>query len=212
MFSNSIEIHSRECKQHSDKVKTKTPAPFTKKEKSKIPQDLENEALEAIKEMLSRHKQSNDVASLAHILPLSETTSSPTEHSLTTVKVESSVQWAHLFNKLVKELISTHQSGIQETTIFLGQEDFSSSIFSGSQITITEFSTAPKVFNIQFQGGQKALTLFEAHAADLAKVLNQGKFGFLIGRIDAGFLKDSHQKYKVSAIERDLEEEENNDA
>lgn len=207
MLSNPIELHSKEQPKHSEKVKTKTPSHFSKKEKSKLPQNLENEALEALKEILSRQKQSDNPMAMTNV-PFSEKPLVTSNQSVSIGPLEPSLQVTHLYDRLIKALIHVDNNGIQETTIVLNHEEFSSSIFSGSQVTITEFSTAPKIFNIHFQGGPQALAVFQAHAADLAKVMHQAKFGFLIGRIDASLPDDFNKKPKISKIENAMEEEE----
>lgn len=203
-----IEISSKEPTKYSEKTRTKAPSTFAKKEKAKLPQNLENDALEALKEMLAQHKPS-DLSNV--VTPASGEKSFAsmitTDSSTAITKIGTSVQWAHLFDRLVKALIHVDDNGIQETTIVLNREEFSSSIFSGSQITITEFSTAPKIFNIHFQGGQQAVAAFQAHAADLARVLDQKKFGFEIGRIDATLPEEFMKKTLIAKIERDLEKE-----
>lgn len=203
-----IEISSKEPTKHPEKTRTRPPSTFTKKQKANLPQNLENDALAALKEMLAQHKP-NDISNVVapFVGEKSLTSVIPTESSMAITQVGTSVQWSHLFDRLVKALIHVDDNGIQETTIILNREEFSSSIFSGSQITITEFSTAPKIFNIHFQGGQKAVEAFQAHAADLARVLNQGKFGFEIGRIDATLPEEFMKKPKIAKIERDLEKE-----
>lgn len=204
-----IETSPKEQIKHPEKSRTKPPATFAKKEKAKLPQNLENDALAALKEMLAHHKPS-DVPNAVTPFAAGEKSFASmiaTESSIAITKVGTSVQWTQLFDRMVKALIHVDQNGIQETTIVLNREEFSSSIFSGSQITITEFSTAPKIFNIHFQGGEQAVAAFQAHAADLARVFDQRKFGFEIGRIDATLPEEFMKKPLIAKIERDLEKE-----
>jgi len=209
LFSHPIEIQpSKELKKPINQ-KPKQTAPFPKKEKKgKLPSKMEEGALEALKEMLARQKHSTDALhamsaaspfsdrALMQQLSIDATSQVP--------KVEPTVQFMQLFEKIVSSLIHLDQSGIRETTIFLDSEEFSSSIFQGAKITITEYSTAPKVFNIQFSADPEALSFFQAHAGDLIAAFQRGKFAFEVERIDSGLFSEEKPH---PIVQRDLQRE-----
>ena len=67
-----------------------------------------------------------------------------------------------------------------QTSFILDGPQFSSSIFYGSQITIEEFASAPKEYNIYFSGSQEARDLFDAHKAELEDAFHTGGFSFTV--------------------------------
>jgi len=126
-------------------------------------------------------------------------------HQIKIDKLDPSAQVMQLFDKMVDSLIFIDSQGIQETSFFLDGDPFTASVFSGSQITLTEYSSAPKVFNIQFAGNSAALSLFEAHAASLATALQDGNFNFSVHRIDTKILEP--EKSLTPQVESSLDKE-----
>lgn len=110
-----------------------------------------------------------------------------------------------LFDRMVGAMTVMDVSGIQETTITLNAPQFASSVFFGSQLIIQEFSTAPKVFNIQFNGSTEAIRLFQGRANDLMAAFQQGNFNFRINRLQTGYLEEKplfKRKKKTSGEEK----------
>lgn len=189
MLSQPIEIAVKDIKDSPRQVQNKRPAAYPKKEKKgPLPQDLEEGSLEALKQLIA----SQYTASLENI-----------DAASPLLKIDPSSQVGALYNKLVQSLISVHTNGVQETTFFLDDN----SIFRGAKITITEFSTAPKVFNIEFTAQDKVVALFETHAADLMIALQKKDLGFSVNRIDTSLMAED-DKYAISKVERDLDKEE----
>lgn len=89
-----------------------------------------------------------------------------------------------LFEKMAGTMILLSSSLETETSVFLDAPQFASSPFYGSRITIKEFSTAPKAFNIEIASNPAAVSLLQTHQAALLTSFQQGNFNFSIGRID----------------------------
>lgn len=89
-----------------------------------------------------------------------------------------------MFEKMVGVLSVMHAQGLSETTIHLDSPAFQNSIFAGAKITIREYSTAPKAFNIEFQGNPQNTALFQGSVSDLMAAFQNGNYNFKINRID----------------------------
>ncbi len=89
-----------------------------------------------------------------------------------------------MFEKMVGILSVMTAGGISETTIHLDSAAFANSIFAGASIVIREFSTAPKAFNVEFQGNAQNTALFQANVTDLLAAFQNGNYNFKINRID----------------------------
>lgn len=88
---------------------------------------------------------------------------------------------AQLFEKMAASMLVLYASGDTETTLFVESRD---SIFCGTRITIKEFSTAPKVFNVHIASNPSSLHLINAHKAALLSSFEQGKFPFSVHRLE----------------------------
>jgi hypothetical protein len=88
---------------------------------------------------------------------------------------------ALLFEKMASSMLILYSSGDQETTLFVDNLD---SIFCGTRITIKEFSTAPKIFNVHITSNPSSLHLINAHKAALLNSFEQGKFPFSVHRLE----------------------------
>ena len=180
--------------------------PLFPKEKKRLSKQLKEGSLNALKELLAKQKQTPALSAAG---PFQDTSAMHQldASSSSSLKIEPSAQVMQLYSELIEALIYTNRDGIQETTFFLEGDAFSSSVFEGSKITITEYSTAPKIFNIEFAADPKALSFFEAHAADLLNALQKGNFGFEVNRLDTTLLTED-EKHAIPPVERDLEKEE----
>jgi hypothetical protein len=90
-----------------------------------------------------------------------------------------------LFEKMASSMILMCSSNETETTLYLDNPHFASSVFFGSKITIREFSTAPKAFNIEIASSPAAIAALEAGKQDLLAAFQQGNFNFSVHRIDS---------------------------
>jgi hypothetical protein len=96
-----------------------------------------------------------------------------------------------LFEKMASTMLVMTSSGEQETTLFLDGAQFSSSPFFGTRITIKEFSTAPKIFNVEIASQQAALHVLAAHTGSLMAAFESNKFSFSVHRLTTQLQEDS---------------------
>ena len=89
-----------------------------------------------------------------------------------------------LYERMASAMIVMCSSRETETTLFLDNPHFASSQFFGSKITIREFSTAPKAFNIEIASTPNAIACLEAGKQDLLSAFQNGRFNFSVNRID----------------------------
>ncbi|HEY2810744.1 MAG TPA: hypothetical protein VGJ00_05095 [Rhabdochlamydiaceae bacterium] len=115
-----------------------------------------------------------------------------------------SVEVEALFEKMAATMLVMTSSGEQETTLFLDGSQFSSSPFFGTRITIKEFSTAPKVFNVEIALQQAALHLLAAHTGSLLAAFESNRFAFSVHRLTTELQEENSLYYRRN-------QEENND-
>ncbi len=92
-----------------------------------------------------------------------------------------SAEMEALFEKMASSMIIMSSSGETETTLLL---DNPSSMFNGTKITIREFSTAPKAFNVEITSFSPAIQAIDASKNDLLSAFQNGKFNFSIHRFE----------------------------
>jgi hypothetical protein len=90
-----------------------------------------------------------------------------------------------LFEKMIGTIIHIQSQGISETQVMLNSAAFASSVFFGSKITLTKFSTAPDSFNIVLTGSNQAVNLFNENIDDLMSAFQKGNFDFKVRRLEA---------------------------
>lgn len=95
---------------------------------------------------------------------------------------------AALFERMVGVMTVMNTTGVTQTTINLDNPKYANSVFFGAQIIISEYSTAPKAFNIQLLGNQQAVNLFTNNAQELVAAFQAGNYTFKVNRIDTGYL------------------------
>ncbi|MDN3505979.1 MAG: hypothetical protein P0S96_01975 [Simkaniaceae bacterium] len=192
--------HTPPLKKKKEEVTQEAPPP--------PPEVLPKGAWEATKEPEKKKKEEKRI-----IEPPSTTL--PTETSTTpgaTPPVESATPaplaapFAHLpaqvqalFDRMVGVMTVMHTSGITETTINLDSPKFEGSAFFGAQIVISEFSTAPKAFNIELLGNQNATKLFSENSEDLVAAFEAGRYNFKVNRIDVSSLPATGEAKKKAA-------------
>ncbi len=103
------------------------------------------------------------------------------------LKISLSPEVQALFEKMAGAMIVMQSSGEAETTLFLDSPQFASSVFYGTQITIREFSTAPKAFNIEIISSPSAIGVIDPCKNDLLSAFRNGHFNFSIHRFDTFF-------------------------
>ncbi|MCX6987809.1 MAG: hypothetical protein NT065_06630 [Chlamydiae bacterium] len=91
---------------------------------------------------------------------------------------------AAIFEKIGAEMILIHNEGCVQTTLYCKDEFLDSSLFHDMEITIEEFTSAPKVFNINIKAGPQAIELLSVRIEEFMKLFQERKFGFSIHRID----------------------------
>jgi hypothetical protein len=86
------------------------------------------------------------------------------------------------FERMVSNITVMLETGVTTTTITLNEP--TGSIFAGTQISIAEFSTAPKAFNIEITGSSEAVAIFDSNMDDLSAAFANYK-EFSINRLEA---------------------------
>ncbi|MBS0629842.1 MAG: hypothetical protein JSS30_06425 [Verrucomicrobia bacterium] len=174
MIPQPIELAKIEKRELPKREGARQPTAY-KKEKNKLPQELHEGSLEVIKQFISHYE--------------------PTHVD---IKIDPSTQVGALYDKLLQMIVITHSEGVQETTFFLDGDAFN--VFQGARITITEYSTAPKVFNIEFSADARAVSLFQSHAAEMLIALQKQDLGFTVNRIDTSL---EVENYLIKKVERE---------
>lgn len=213
MLSKILQFQEEKIKIEKTK-NNKVPTPFPKKEEKKEPlsKQTEKNSLKTFYDLLTKQKEDAPYSAIGPFDPTSiKQTPLIEKDAMHTTTIQPSVQVMQVYHKIVEALPYIHQEGMQETTLFLEGDSFASSIFQGAKITLTEYSTAPKIFNIHFFANNNALQVFEAHAAELAGALQNGNFGFQVHRIDSSPLTED-ERHAFSPIQRDLDKEKDKDS
>lgn len=106
-------------------------------------------------------------------------------NSISATKItELSAEVEALFEKMASCMIVMNASNDVETTLFLDSANFASSSLFGTQITIKEFSTAPKTFNVEIISNPNAIAVIDAGKNSLLSNFQKGNFNFSIHRLD----------------------------
>jgi hypothetical protein len=88
------------------------------------------------------------------------------------------------FEKMASCMIVMTSTQERETTLFLDNPHFASSSLFGTQITIREFSTAPKAFNIEILSNPQGVALIDSSKSELLSAFQNGNFSFTVHRLD----------------------------
>ncbi len=88
------------------------------------------------------------------------------------------------FETMVNEVQQLVASKETQTTFFLNSPLFKHSPFYGTKITIREFSTAPKAFNIEIATSPIALAHITTHQASLMYAFSEHRSLFSVNRLD----------------------------
>ncbi|VHO04179.1 hypothetical protein [Candidatus Rhabdochlamydia sp. T3358] len=91
------------------------------------------------------------------------------------------IEIEEVWEKLASTCILMNHSQDKETTFIL---DTNTALFSGMRITIKEYSTAPKIFNIELAPtSSAALSLIASHVPQLLNRFHQSSFDFSVHQI-----------------------------
>ncbi len=126
---------------------------------------------------------------------------------LTAPYLHLSTAMLDLFDRMVGVLTVMDSSGIKETTIHLTAPQYANSLFFGAEIVLTEYSTAPKAFNIELKGSPQAMALFQGNANELAAAFQGGNYSFKVNRIETSLLPTLRvrRKERVTKIKKSKE-------
>jgi hypothetical protein len=97
-----------------------------------------------------------------------------------------SPQVQELFEKTVGVMTVMHLDGLSQTSFTLSSK-FPSSVFSGTQIIIEEFNTAPGQLNVRLIGSDAAVRLLQSNVGGLMATFQAGNYNFKVGRIDINY-------------------------
>lgn len=104
-----------------------------------------------------------------------------------------STQVMEIFERIVGVLTVMTQEGITKTTMTLDSPHFANSLLFGSEIVITEYSTAPKAFNIEFLGTPQAVNLMQGNIEELLAAFSAGHYTFKVNRIEASLFPSTRR-------------------
>lgn len=109
-----------------------------------------------------------------------------------------------LFEEVLEKIQVVHNDGDTHVSFFFTSTSPKHALLAGTRITIREFSTAPKVFNIEIATlSTTAQQLIQAHGASLLQAFHQGSFPFSVERLDIEFETQSESQEDSSASEED---------
>lgn len=135
---------------------------------------------------------------------------SPISHSSTQISTISSISDAclQIIDKLCSEMIVMDAESCVTTTFVLETEAFQNSPFYKATVTIEEYSTAPKVFNVSITAQESAINLLESQMAGFFELLETRNFSFAIHKIDTYLSTDSWYKEKEQDQNQDNQDQE----
>ena len=81
-------------------------------------------------------------------------------------------------------MIVMTSEGSTKTTLILNNDLFESTLLENAEITIEEFSSAPKIFNVTISAGPRGIEMVRSQMEEFLKLFQEKKFGFSINRID----------------------------
>lgn len=208
MLSKQIELSALEIRQDESRRENQSGENYKEATRRQtLSKDLKEGSARAIKKLLASEKQNELEGAIGALSPFSEMSQSQiASHKAAIEKIDPSAQVMQLYNKLIDKLLYIAKEGIQKTTFYLDTTAFDSSVFRGAKITIVEYSTAPRLFNIEFSANTKAVNFFSLHAQNLQNALNNGGHKFNIHRIDTSLLSED-EKHALKPINRDREEQ-----
>lgn len=134
--------------------------------------------------------------------PLDISIPAPTTAPTATPFINLPPQILQIYERMVGVMTVMTAAGVTETTINLNAPQFEGSVFFGAQITITEFSTAPKAFNIEFIGSPQATNLFKGNVEELVAAFQAGNYNFKVHRIDTSVSPTMREEQRPGRVKR----------
>lgn len=114
------------------------------------------------------------------------------------------------FEKMASCMLVMTSSHETKTTVYLDHPRFASSALFRTQITIREFSTAPKIFNVEIISNPLAVATIDASKNDLLAAFQNGKFNFSIHRFETEIAQNNDQPVLHRKERDDQEQKEQN--
>jgi hypothetical protein len=115
--------------------------------------------------------------------PLQMPTISRDVYPMVTQK-KADIEIVELLQNLGGDMMIMNDAGSIKTTLYCTDRFPESSVFQDMEITIEEFTSAPKLFNITLKGSPQAIEVASIHLEAFMKLFQERKFGFSINRID----------------------------
>lgn len=172
-------------------LKGKPSKPVSRREESlrNIPQPPAAESTPSKKKGKSSEEPETMSSPSAQMLPAP--IDAAAQNAVQRVAPYLSPEVAPLFYQMVGSiLVMTTPPGISRTEVVLNAENFRSSVFFGSTITIEKYATAPDSLNIRLSGSPEAVARFQASIPTLSAAFERGNFKFRVGRLDAEYKTD----------------------
>lgn len=98
-----------------------------------------------------------------------------------------------LFEKMASSMILMTTSSEQITELSLDAPQFQNSVFYGTKITITEFSTAPKAFNVELLSSPQGTAQLALHTAAFLEAFGKGNFNFSVENLAISLLQEEEK-------------------
>jgi hypothetical protein len=111
------------------------------------------------------------------------------------------------FDRLCGEMIVMASEQSNRTTLVLNSDEFLSSPLYGAEITIEEFSTAPKIFNVSISAEAQAIELVQSQLSGFWEIFQERKFSFSINRVDTELLSKPVFSRRSGEDKNDLDQE-----
>jgi len=193
---NTPKMDSHKVQSHKDAHKFKKIYKETKERKNEQRKYEEKEAipLHLLFSSQDPSKKEELPINLPEVQQCSVNMTKAPEHVVSTVPLDPQI--LDVFEKMVNEMTVMTSRDIIETTITLNAPDYSSSPFYGAQIIISEYSTAPRAFNIQFRAAPEAVALFQCHVKDLMAAFEGSGYNFKVNRLETDYLDDQPDSFK----------------
>lgn len=113
-----------------------------------------------------------------------------------------------LFESMATTMMVMNMGDETHTTLVLNHPSFAASPFFGTEITIKEFTTAPKTFNIEIISNPSAILAIQKGTEQLLSLFTRGDFGFSVHRLETHIQSDSPSAFEDSPEQQPQDEDE----
>lgn len=124
-------------------------------------------------------------------LPAPSETNSPPP-----VYTHLSSQTLALFERMVGVITVMQTTGLNETTLHLSAEQFSSSVFFGAKIIISEDKNARNQFNIEIQASPQATVVLNQNLPLLVTAFEKGGYNFEVKQIRVSLTEETEGEFR----------------